>query len=85
MTSSKTSNTLGRFDPFEVSIDKRNSFISNVWRLRHWMAPYRWRITFALLFAMLSATAAVLIPVVISRVVVDGILMNNYRTQGKRI
>ncbi|MCC5670276.1 ABC transporter ATP-binding protein/permease [Nostoc sp. CHAB 5784] len=77
MTSSKTSNTL---DPFEISIGTRNSFVSNVWRLRHWMAPYRWRIALALLFAMLSATAAVLVPIVVSRVVVDGILMHNYRT-----
>ncbi|MHC5855238.1 hypothetical protein, partial [Nostoc sp.] len=44
------------------------------------MAPYRWRIALALLFAMLSATAAVLVPIVVSRVVVDGILMHNYRT-----
>ncbi|MBC1222889.1 ABC transporter ATP-binding protein [Nostoc sp. UCD121] len=80
MTSSKTSNILGRLDPFEVSINKRNSFVSNVWRLRHWMAPYRWRIALALVFTMLSATSAVLIPVVVSRVVVDGILMHNYRT-----
>ncbi|BAZ33556.1 ABC transporter HlyB/MsbA family protein (plasmid) [Cylindrospermum sp. NIES-4074] len=80
MTSSKTSNTLGRLDPLEISIDTRNSFVSNVWRLRHWMAPYRWRIALALLFAILSATAAVLVPIVVSRVVVDGILMHNYRT-----
>ncbi|MDZ8084526.1 MAG: ABC transporter ATP-binding protein [Nostoc sp. DedQUE12b] len=77
MTSSKTSN---RLDPFEASIGTHNSFVSNVWRLRHWMAPYRWRIALALLFAMLSATAAVLVPIVVSRVVVDGILMHNYRT-----
>ncbi|MBR8836025.1 MAG: ABC transporter ATP-binding protein [Stigonema ocellatum SAG 48.90 = DSM 106950] len=80
MTSSKTSNTLGQLDPFEASIGTHNSFVSNVWRLRHWMAPYRWRIALALLFAMLSATAAVLVPIVVSRVVVDGILMHNYRT-----
>ncbi|MEH2124551.1 ABC transporter ATP-binding protein [Nostoc sp.] len=80
MTSLKTSNTLGRLDPFEASIGTRNSFASNVWRLRHWMVPYRWRIALALLFAMLSATAAVLVPIVVSRVVVDGILMHNYRT-----
>ncbi|MCF2150250.1 ABC transporter ATP-binding protein/permease [Desmonostoc muscorum LEGE 12446] len=80
MTSSKTSNTLGRLDPFEISIGTPNSFVSNVWRLWYWMGPYRWRIALALLFAMLSATAAVLVPIVVSRVVVDGILMHNYRT-----
>ncbi|BAY75002.1 ABC transporter HlyB/MsbA family protein [Nostoc linckia NIES-25] len=80
MTSSNTSNTLVRLNPFEALIGTHNSFINNVWRLRHWMAPYRWRIALALLFAMLSATAAVLVPIVVSRVVVDGILMHNYRT-----
>lgn len=80
MTSSNTSTSLGRLDPLEASIGIRNSFVNNVWRLRHWMAPYHWRIALALLFAMLSAAAAVLIPVVVSRVIVDGILMHNYRT-----
>ncbi len=80
MTSSNTSTTLVRLDPFEASIGTHNSFVNNVWRLRHWMTPYRWRIALALLFAMLSATAAVLVPIVVSRVVVDGILMHNYRT-----
>jgi ATP-binding cassette subfamily B multidrug efflux pump len=79
MSSSKNSKTFVQTDPFEASKDIHTSFVSNVWRLRHWMVPYRWRIALALLFAMLSATAAVLAPVVISRVVVDDILMHNYR------
>src|SRR5579883_92751 len=80
MTSSKTSNTFDQFDPIDASIGTRNSFVSNVWRLRHWMAPYHWRIALALLFAMISATAAVLVTVVVSRVVVDSILLHKYRT-----
>ena len=65
--------------PFDTTASSNPGFARNIWRLRHWMKPYRWRILTALLFAMLSATAAVLIPVVFSRVVVDGILMHSYQ------
>ncbi|MBS0348789.1 MAG: ABC transporter ATP-binding protein [Proteobacteria bacterium] len=48
---------------------------SQLWRLAHWLVPYRWRIAAAVLLALLAALMAVLIPVVFSRVVVDDILL----------
>lgn len=49
---------------------------SQLWRLAHWLAPYRWRVAVALLLAVVAALTAVLIPVVFSRVVVDDILLH---------
>lgn len=61
--------------PFASDAAPRGSALRQLWRLRHWLRPYRWQIAAALLLATLSAAAAVLVPVVFSRVVVDDILL----------
>lgn len=60
---------------FDDEIETRGFDFSLLIRLMGWMRPYR-RIAFlALIFVLLAASAAVLAPVVVSRVVVDGILL----------
>jgi len=76
MTSTNKTSTSPRTDPFDVASPANTGFVRNIWRLRRWLKPYRWRILTSLVFAMLSAAAAVLIPVVFSRVVVDDILLH---------
>ncbi|MEP5367194.1 ABC transporter transmembrane domain-containing protein, partial [Parvibaculum sp.] len=60
---------------FDDEMETRGFDFSLLIRLMSWMRPYR-RIAFlALVFVLLAASAAVLAPVVVSRVVVDGILL----------
>lgn len=60
---------------FEDDIDIRKFDLKLIWRLTHWIAPYRRQMLMALVLVLLAASAAVLAPVVVSRVVVDGILL----------
>lgn len=60
---------------FEDDIDTRRFDLHLIWRLTKWIAPYRGRMFAALALVLLAASAAVLAPVVVSRVVVDGILL----------
>ncbi len=60
---------------FEDDIDIRKFDLKLIWRLTHWIAPYRKQMLIALGLVLLAASAAVLAPVVVSRVVVDGILL----------
>jgi ATP-binding cassette subfamily B protein len=60
---------------FEDDIDIRKFDLKLIWRLTHWIAPYRRQMLMALSLVLLAASAAVLAPVVVSRVVVDGILL----------
>lgn len=64
-------------DPFAPASTR---LAGQVWRLRHWLQPYRGRIGLALLLAVLSAAMAVLIPLVFSRVIVDDILLGTWRS-----
>lgn len=59
---------------FEADIDTRRFDFRLVWRLTHWIKPYRMQLLMALVMVLLAASAAVLAPVIVSRVVVDGIL-----------
>lgn len=63
------------YSVFEDDIDTRHFDIGMLWRLTHWIAPYRAQMWSALLLVILAASAAVLAPVVVSRVVIDGILL----------
>jgi ATP-binding cassette subfamily B protein len=63
------------YSVFEDDIDIRKFEMRLIWRLTRWIAPYRGQMLLALLLVLLAASAAVLAPVVISRVVVDGILL----------
>ncbi len=60
---------------FEDDIETRGFDFGLVVRLLKWMRPYRRQGFLALAFVLLAASAAVLAPVVVSRVVVDGILL----------
>lgn len=60
---------------FEDDIDIRKFDMRLIWRLTHWIAPYRAQMIGAVVLVLLAASAAVLAPVVVSRVVVDGILL----------
>ncbi|MDO8289806.1 MAG: ABC transporter ATP-binding protein [Parvibaculum sp.] len=64
------------YSVFEDDIDTRKFDIKLVWRLTHWIAPYRMQMLGALALVLLSAGAAVLAPVVVSRVVIDDILLH---------
>lgn len=77
-TSTQTDLPSPRSDPFDISASSAAGFSRNILRLWQWMHPYRLRIAIALLFALLTAAAAVLMPVVFSRVVIDDILMRSY-------
>lgn len=50
-----------------------------VWHLRRWLAPYTRQVVLALACAVGSAAAAVLVPVVVSRVIVDELLLHTDR------
>ena len=60
---------------FDDEMETRGFDFSLLVRLMGWMRPYRRTGFLALLFVLLAASAAVLAPVVVSRVVVDGILL----------
>jgi len=57
--------------------------LKDIWRLRTWFAPYAPRVALAFVGSWLSAAAAVLAPIVLSRVVIDEILMQR-RADGQR-
>ena len=60
---------------FEDDIETTGFDFSLLGRLMSWMKPYRLQGFIAIVLVLFSASAAVLAPVVISRVVVDGILL----------
>ncbi|MEX1153863.1 ABC transporter ATP-binding protein [Parvibaculum sp.] len=60
---------------FDDEMEARGFDFRLIGRLMHWLRPYRRQGYIALLFVLLAASAAVLAPVVVSRVVVDGILL----------
>lgn len=60
---------------FDDEMETRGFDFSLLVRLMSWMRPYRRMGLLALIFVLLAASAAVLAPVVVSRVVVDGILL----------
>ena len=60
---------------FDDEMEMRGFDFSLLLRLMGWMRPYRRMGFLALFFVLLAASAAVLAPVVVSRVVVDGILL----------
>ncbi len=60
---------------FDAEIDPRKLSLGSMWRLARWIVPYRRQAFGAIALALLSASAAVLAPVIVSRVVVDGILL----------
>lgn len=60
---------------FDAEIETRGFDFGLLVRLLAWMRPYRRQGLIALAFVLLAASFAVLAPVVISRVVVDGILL----------
>ena len=64
-------------DPFDPQAASTSGFAANVWRLRHWLKPYRWQLLTAILFALLAASASILMPIVFSRVIIDDILTQN--------
>lgn len=66
---------------FEDDIDIRKFDMRLIWRLTHWIAPYRTQMLAALALVVLAASAAVLAPVIVSRVVIDGILLPASSTQ----
>jgi ATP-binding cassette, subfamily B, multidrug efflux pump len=68
-------------DPFSTQTSVNSGFAANLWRLRHWLKPYRWQLFIAVLFAMLSTSASILMPIVFSRVIIDDILTQNTLTQ----
>lgn len=61
---------------FEDDIDTRRFEIGLILRLGRWIAPYRMQMLAALALVVMAASAAVLAPVVVSRVVIDDILHN---------
>tara|TARA_R110000868_G_scaffold161287_1_gene391348 strand:- start:96 stop:1961 length:1866 start_codon:yes stop_codon:yes gene_type:complete len=69
------SNPKKDYSIFEDDIDTRHFDIGMLWRLTHWIAPYRTQMWAAVIMVILAASAAVLAPVVVSRVVIDGILL----------
>lgn len=60
---------------FDDDIETRGFDFGLVVRLLGWMRPYRRQGFSAVIFVLFAASAAVLAPVVVSRVVVDGILL----------
>jgi len=65
----------GDYGVFDADLDPRKLSLGSMWRLTRWIAPYRWQALGAFALAVLSASAAVMAPVVVGRVVVDGILL----------
>ena len=63
------------YSVFDAEIIYRGFLFGTLWRLAHWIRPYRIQAFLAIALVILSACAAVLAPVIISRVVVDGILL----------
>ena len=60
---------------FEAEIDDRGFDFRLVRRLVAWLKPYRLQVFLALCCVLVSASCAVLAPVVIARVIVDGMLV----------
>jgi ATP-binding cassette, subfamily B, multidrug efflux pump len=62
---------------FDSDVEMQAMALGVVWRLAKWVAPYRLQMLAAVGLVLISATAAVLGPVVVGRVVVDGVLLPN--------
>lgn len=76
MNASATAPTAARAaSPFDADVLPPGFAVGNVWRLLEWLRPYRAQVFAALALVLLSAAAAVFAPIVIGRVVVDGILL----------
>lgn len=60
---------------FDDEMEARGFDFGLLGRLMHWMKPYRRMGLLSIVFVLLAASAAVLAPIVVSRVVVDGILL----------
>lgn len=61
---------------FDNEIEGKRFDVQLLRRLMGWLRPYRMRATLALVCVLLAATATVLAPVIVTRVVVDGMLLN---------
>jgi ATP-binding cassette subfamily B multidrug efflux pump len=63
---------------FDDEIYGKSLDVSQIWRLLHWMKPYRWYAYAALVMVILSAIFAVLAPAVLGRVLVDDIVLHQH-------
>ncbi|MCE9649640.1 MAG: ABC transporter ATP-binding protein/permease [Parvibaculum sp.] len=68
------------YSVFEDDIDIRKFDMRLILRLTRWIAPYRAQMLLAVMLVLMAASAAVLAPVVVSRVVIDGILLQSPAT-----
>ena len=63
------------YSVFDNDIDGKRFDLQLLRRLLKWLAPYRRRATLAIACVLLAATATVLAPVIVTRVVIDGMLL----------
>jgi ATP-binding cassette subfamily B protein len=69
------------YSVFDNDMDTRQFDLSQVVRLLGWLKPYRGLAILAVAMVLMAATCAVLAPVVISRVIIDGILISDAAMQ----
>ncbi|MEJ1970555.1 MAG: ABC transporter ATP-binding protein [Rhizomicrobium sp.] len=62
---------------FDDDVYGKSLDVSQVSRLLHWMKPYRLQAWSSLVLVLLSAVASIMAPTVMSRVLVDGIVLNH--------
>jgi len=63
------------YSVFDNDIDGKRFDLQLLRRLLKWLAPYRPRATLAIACVLVAATATVLAPVIVTRVVIDGMLL----------
>ena len=62
---------------FDDDVYGKNLDVGQLRRLLHWMRPYRAQAIWSLVLVLLSAVAAIMAPTVMSRVLVDGIVLQH--------
>jgi len=70
------------YSVFDNDIDGKRFDLQLLRRLLKWLAPYRPRATLAIACVLVAATATVLAPVIVTRVVIDGMLLTGPDSAG---
>lgn len=66
---------------FDDDVYGKNLDVGQVRRLLRWMAPYKWQAIASLVLVLLAAIASIMAPTVMSRVLVDGIVLQHHGTE----
>ena len=62
---------------FDADIEGKAMNVQYLKRILHWVRPHRYQAAGSILLVLAASTLAIMMPVVVSRVVIDGVIMEN--------